>query len=933
MSSGKALALLAYVLLHRDAEVSRDAAAFALWPDHPENEARANLRRTLYRLQHDLPEGSRDWIAADARSLSWNSKIELWFDVEEFKSRLQSGEHFDEAVNLYRGDLLPSLDDEWLVSERESLRELFIKGLLGEAGRCLRTGNYSQGIDCAKRALQIDPWREDAFRSLFTLRVKSGDRSGALREYQTFEAELKRELGASPMAETQELVTQVLHGAPIGEEAPSNLPAQLTSFVGRDQDLAELRSLVTKSRLVTLVGPGGIGKTRLSVQAANSLRSEFKDGVWFIDLASVSETPYIVSTIASALGISAASLDRPLQETLITAIQKRQMLIVLDNCEQIIPALAPIVVALLQTCSGIRMLCTSREPLKTEGEDVMRLSGLPEADAVRLFMERARAADKHFETSDRNVQVTAEICRRLDGIPLAIELAAPRASALSLRRLQQRLDEHFRILTSGNTMTLPRHKTMHALIDWSYDLLSPEEQRLLRVAGVFVGGFTLEAAAALYVDAPNGDAVLDLLSSLIAKSLVQIEADPERERYSLLQITQQYALEKLDEAGELADARERHGQHFLNLAKAADETHGSANAREWLQRYRLEMDNMRTAVEHCYALGDTLSGAALIAAMRELWLEIGPYAEGLHRAERAVQVLGDDAPLAVRAGLWLTIGQLGNLLYLTAHARESSQKAADAFETLKDESHLAYALQTLGFSLIRSGLHDEAESMLVRAQTLAEQRGNRRVIARALLRRAHNASATGEAERALPLYERCLQISRTIEDDLYVGYVLGHLAIAYFRLGDLPHSASYGREAQEIFQRRKDAAKESNALANLAETYFAQGDFTQAKETARTAIGKALESESTVNALQALQHLAAIAAAEQHSRKAARLIGYADAVYGRLGTVFGDDATNTRDQAMESLQEQLTHAELQGLLNEGAALSADEAYALAVSEP
>jgi tetratricopeptide (TPR) repeat protein len=339
------------------------------------------------------------------------------------------------------------------------------------------------------------------------------------------------------------------------------------------------------------------------------------------------------------------------------------------------------------------------------------------------------------------------------------------------------------------------------------------------------------------------------------------------------------------------------------------------------------MDNVRAAIEYSFGHGDALSGAALIAAARELWQDLALYAEGLHRAELAMQLLPDDAPLAVRAGLWLVAAQLGNVLLLTLKSRDWGQRATDAFEILNDEPHLAYALQTLGFTLIRCGAHEDAETKLIRAQSIAERLGNRRIIARALLRRGHNAHAMGALERALPLYERCLSLSRTIEDDLYVGFALGHLANVYFSLGDLSQCISYGRAAREVFRQRKDAAKESNALGNLAECHIAMEQFAEAKETARASIEKALESESTVTAVYAVQHLAAIAAAERRPQTAARLLGYADAALPRLTPLRENEYT--RNRALEMLHAQLGDEELGLLLREGAELSDDEAFALA----
>lgn len=926
----KARALVAFLVSNRGLDIARERLLELLWGDYESERAREGLRTALSSVRHAVRivhEAADDLLLADKSIVRWVAPTD--FDVSRFDELARSTALSDKrlAVSMYAGDFLEGSYEEWVVRERDRISGLY-EAVLADLV------TQAQDVDAARILLTRNPFHEEAYGALIDMQVRANRPSAAAELVEQYRAAM-REIHAEPSAEFQRRFVHLQgvsgrkRAAPRVEAPASqtNLPVALTSFVGRSGDLADLKRLVRASRLVTLVGPGGIGKTRLATQAAGDLRTEFSDGVWFVDLATVPDARYVLSGIASVLGVSTASLDRALQEALIVAVQKRGLLLVLDNCEHVLAALAPIVAELLRTCPGIRVLCTSREPLKLEGEDILRLSGLPQADAIALFVERARATDKQFEMSGRNAPIVAAICERLDGIPLAIELAAPRVSVLSIKHLQRKLDDHFRILTSGDATALPRHKTVRALIDWSYELLSAREQLLFKLTGVFVGGFTLEGASALAAGALAGDEVLDVLSSLAAKSLVQVEAQRESERYALLQITQQYALEKLEESGDLPAARERHVDYFLKLARQADDAHGAANAREWLECYHAEMDNVRAAIEYSFGSGDPLSGAGLIAAARELWQDLSLYAEGLHRAERAMKILPDDAPLALRAGLWLVAAQLGNVLLLTWQSRDWGQRASDAFEMLHDEPHLAYALQTLGFTLIRCGAHEDAETALIRAQSLAERLGNRRIIARVLLRRAHNAHAMGALERALPLYERCLSLSRTIEDDLYVGFALDHLANVYFSIGDLPQCISYGRAAREVFRRRKDAAKESNALGNLAECHIAMGQFAEAKEAARASIEKALESESTVNAVYAVQHLAAIAAAERRPQTAARLLGYAQAALSRLTPL--PENTYTRDRAMEMLQAQLGGEELGLLLSEGAELTDGEAYALA----
>ncbi|HKU66408.1 MAG TPA: NB-ARC domain-containing protein [Candidatus Baltobacteraceae bacterium] len=931
----KARVLVAFLAANRGNDVARERLLELLWPHAEPERAREGLRTALSSIRHvlrtarNLPE---DVLFADKSVVRWRAIVQ--FDAARFEELASSSGTADKraALKLYGGDFLEGAYDEWAISERERLASLYER-VLAE----LVVG--ANDVDAARLLLARDPYHEPSYMILIGADLQAHRQTAAAELAAQYRSAM-REIRAEPSAEFQHRFGHLHAPPPVPDarrietsQAPAasgdtNLPAQLTTFIGREDDIAELKGLVRRSRLVTVAGTGGIGKTRLAIQAAADLRGDFKDGVWFVDLATVSDPDYIAPAIASALGIPISSIERPVIETLVLALQKRRLLLLVDNCEHLISAVAAIVLDLLRGCPQVHICATSREAIKVESEQLLRLSALCEADAMTLFAERARAANKRFELSDRVAPAVSAICRRLDGIPLAIELAAPRVNVLSPKHLLQHLDEHFRILTTSDTTAFPRHKTVRALTDWSYDLLTEQEQTLLRVAGVFVGGFTLEAAAALCEDVPAVD-VLDLLSSLVAKSLVQVDTDPENERYTLLQTTQRYARDKLAESREADSTYERHAEYFLALMQRSDREYGAASAREWLQRYRPEIDNVRAAIDYFLRQGNTQRAAGLTAAARELWLELGLYAEGFHRAQRALETLDQQASPALRAGLWLVVAQLANVLFLTPQALDASRRTVDAFEKLGDEQHLPYALQSEGYSLIRAGLHEDAESKLLQAQALAERLGNRRVLLRALLRRAHNASETGKYESAIPLYERCLQLAHALEDDLYVGYVTAHLSTVYFKLRDVPRAVSSGLTALEVFQRRNDSAKESHALANLAEYHLALNKIEPAKQYAHAAIQKALEAESMVSASFAVEMLASIAALEGDTQTAARLLGYVKAALTRLHFIGEVCDAVTRERAREALRKKASDAEIERLLHEGAALSDDEAFALA----
>ena len=410
----------------------------------------------------------------------------------------------------------------------------------------------------------------------------------------------------------------------------NNLPHQLTSFVGREREIAQLASLLGTRRLVTLTGSGGVGKTRAALQIGSAMVNARPDGVRFVELASLADASLVPATIARALQIQESSDGSPLQ-TLVSSMKDKALLLILDNCEHVIAEAANVVETLLQRCSGLQILATSREPMRVAGEHTYPLPPLaaPSVEsaiglvateaatygAIELFVERARAVDHHFALTDENAPILAEICRRLDGIPLAIELAAARVRIFSTVDLARRLDERFRILTGGTRTALPRQQTMWSTIDWSYDLLDDRERTLLRRVSVFSGGWTTDAAQAVCADVDlDRHKVLDLMMLLIDKSLVVADLSAKEARYRLLESTQAYGLEKLAQSGERETLSQRHAAWVAALTVSFRKAYNSLPREQWQRTLESEVDNIRTALT--YASGK--SDAAL--AVRILWL-------------------------------------------------------------------------------------------------------------------------------------------------------------------------------------------------------------------------------------------------------------------------------------------------------------------------
>ena len=414
----------------------------------------------------------------------------------------------------------------------------------------------------------------------------------------------------------------------------TNLPEPVSELIGRDAEIEEIRGLAMAHRLVTLTGPGGIGKTRLALAAARLLLPKFANGAWLAELASLSDPDVVPTTVAAAPGLHLPA-DAASAERIATALGSQHLLLVLDNCEHVIDAAAGLAEALLRTNAGLHVIATSREPLGAEGEVVYRVppldvpaAGTQDIDAVlkcgaaRLFVARARAAQRHFGRARSVSAATTAICRHLDGIPLAIELAAARVATLGIEGVAARLDDRFRLLTSGRRTALPRHQTLRATLDWSYDLLSASERQILGRLSIFSGSFTLDAAGMVAAGADiSRSGVVDGVVNLVTKSLVVADVDGQEPRYQLLETTRAYALEKLADTGERDDTARRHAEYYRRLLQRAAVESVKRPAAEWLATYGPDVDNVRAALDWAFSPGgDPSVGVALTMASVPLWL-------------------------------------------------------------------------------------------------------------------------------------------------------------------------------------------------------------------------------------------------------------------------------------------------------------------------
>jgi predicted ATPase/DNA-binding CsgD family transcriptional regulator len=584
----------------------------------------------------------------------------------------------------------------------------------------------------------------------------------------------------------------------------TNLPAQVSSFIGREADLAELRALVAGSRLVTLTGTGGAGKTRLALQVAAGLADAAADGVWFADLAPLTDPDLVAVTVADVLGVRQEAA-RPAADTLVEAVGGRSLLVLLDNCEHVVDACAKLADALLRGCPGLVLLATSREPLGVDGERVYRVPSLSvpadgddvaairASEAVRLLADRAAAQGVPLEWDGPAAAVAGRICRRLDGIPLALELAAARLRVMPPAEIDARLDGRFAILTGGSRAALPRQQTLRAMVDWSWELLTGGERAVLARLSVFAGGFDLAAAEAVATgpDMPAGE-VLGLLGTLVDKSLVQFgDTGAGPDRYRLLETVRQYAASRLDALSPAAAdvARAAHRDYYVDLAEAAAPQLRAHDQAAWLDRLDAELGNLRAALAYSLARTDPEPGLRLAASLRGYWRARGHAAEGAD---------------VLRA------------LLAAPAAQEATLPRAQALAAA------ANLLQQLGSY---AAAEDYSEEALV----IARAAGDSALIGELLYVRAWILLRQGQRDAALPLIESGLELARHLKEPHLTGFLLTARAHATYAAGDYPGATRDAREALALFRQAGDRQHVGTMLGNLGNYELSAGDLDAAR--------------------------------------------------------------------------------------------------------
>ncbi|WP_371406368.1 hypothetical protein OHA10_12565 [Kribbella sp. NBC_00662] len=891
----KARTLVKLLALTRDQRLHRDVLLEALWPDRPSTSAVNNLHQALHVARRALAgdESSNGLLELrdDFVVLLADGLVDV--DVRTFERLAALGrtsgdlDDLRAAVAAYTGDLLPEdRFEDWAVRPREELRATFGNLLVDFADAAAADHHEAEALDALTRALAIDPLHEHGVRSLMRRLAATGRSSEALAQYERLRGDLRTAYGTDPDPETQRLYQELLSGTPAAEppqqQARHNLAPALTSFVGREREIADVHRLMEQGRLVTLTGVGGAGKTRLAEEAARRLVDSYADGVWIADLVPVADPHLVADSVAAALGLDpAAGSDST--RTLITRLAPRNLLLVLDNCEHLLAACAGLASEIRRSCPGVSLLATSREPLHAPGEVTFRVPSLelPEPtdeldrlrtlSSVRLFVDRAQDVRPGFVLDPTNATAIVEICRCLDGIPLALELAAARASHLEAAEIAARLGEALSLL--GRPGEVTRHATLRATLEWSHALLSPDEQVLLRRLAVFSGSFSLRSAEKVCADErlPNSD-VLDLLGRLVDKSLLLVDHDGPRSRYRLLETIRQFAHERLFAAHEAAPMEAAHCRHFLELAADEDPERAGVVV-ERPQLLDADHDNLRAALN--WALRHDHERALLLGlSLSPYWLARGHFSEGAGWLERVLEVAVEPSRERARAIFALAI-LLARSGLADRLPRLGDEAVAVAYQS-GDQVDLVTTRVLRGTLLLGSGDLDEIEQTAVDSLAQADALGADPLAAAAQSLGAMTALFRENAELAQERFEECLRRLRQINPNTTRFFPAVTMCLPL-----VPIDGSWIPVFEETFLigRRVGAVQGIGyALSGLADAHRLTKNLDAAQDAVRRSVDTFTGIDDASGLGHALNHLGCIerdqglfGAAEKHLRDALRI--------------------------------------------------------------
>ncbi len=840
----KAASLVKLLALAPDHRLNREQAMDLLWPDLGRRAASNNLRQTLHTARKAFGAAGSRYLTSQDESLVLGPKGDLWVDAQAFEEaaraarRSQAPAAYRLALELYAGELPEDRYEPWAESRRADLRRVYLELLDDLAGLHEARGEYGPAIDALQSSAAEEPLNEEAHASLMRLYAVSGRQGEALAQYERLREIFSTQLDTEPGEATRRLREDIAAGRypPIQSAAPQpggppprepsgtgkhNLPAPLTSFVGRERDLVEVKRTLAMTRVLTLTGTGGSGKTRLALEVARDLIGAYPDGVWLVELAPLSEPGLVARAVAGALDV-AERPGQPLAHTLADALWPRQTLLILDNCEHLVDAVARLVDELVRSCPNLRLLATSREALGVSGEFNRPVSPLSLPDpgrpptveelerhgAARLFVERALYRPSAFALTPENAGAVANICRRLEGIPLAIELAAARVGVLAVEQISERLSDSLKLLTGGGRTMQSRQQTLRGSLDWSHALLNEPERELFGRLSQFAGGWTLEAAEVVCIGGSiEQDEVLDLLGGLVDKSLVVAAGTGGASLYRMLEPIRQYAQERLKQGGEAEAVRRRHAAFFLALSEKAEPELAGPQQRLWVEQLDREHDNLRAALSWALESGEGELGLRFGRALWRFWHTRGYLGEGQRWLEE-VLAASDPAPTPARIETLEGMGWMAQFEGGAERAEATYEEMLNLSRDLGDKGYIATALNSLGTLALARGDNERATVLLEENLAVLREMEDEPGTATTLKKHhAHNLlgalaiNQEGDYARGAEQWEESLALAREAGDTYRVGTTLSNLGYVAVMQGDHERATGLGEEALTLAAR------------------------------------------------------------------------------------------------------------------------------------
>jgi predicted ATPase/DNA-binding SARP family transcriptional activator len=914
--------LLTFLILAGGREVRRSSLAQALWPD--KDGATSYLRTSLWESRKALGDEASRLLSPTPRTLRLDvSGADIDLIAFDRAIARRDTASLQEAIALYRGPLLPGCLEPWLEIEREVRHQSYIEALQELSARAAGAGDYEQAVIYLRKACAADPYWEPTRRALMEALAHCELISEALQEFHDLRERLHRERNAEPAPETRTVFDRLraktrpappLPPPPPFPIPPPPLPQPPTSLIGREAALREIQARLHLTRLLTLMGAGGVGKTRLALAIAHEIGAEYADGIWFVELAALKDPEHVARAVAHALHVRAEP-PQPLLQTLAEYLVPRSLLLILDNCEHLLDACAELVTALRAACPRLRILTTSRQPLGIMGETTWRVPSLPAPGpaqitaegaeltilvgsyaAVQLFVERA-AMQTSFQLTPDNARTVAAICRLLDGIPFAIELAAARMRLLLPTQILKGLDDRFRLLTGGIAM-LPRHQTLWALIDWSYTLLTPEEQFLLRQLAVFRGGFTLEAVEAIATGATITTALsavtgkigkidkdevssllFNLLTSLIDQSLVIAEHGlVDEARYALPETVRQFARYQLTSNREELLVGARHRDFFVALAEAAEPQLRGSGQPHWVYRLEREHDNLRAALDYQGDdAGDAESRLRLAAALWNFWAIRSYVTEGLQRLLDALEHAPVSSPFRAQA------------LVATGVLTDYNGFPEQAIPLLTEALHLARQSGDRWLSghalLMVAWVHRRidpicAVRLMGEAEALAREIGDPWLLIQTLSTGGFMAlyHDDGDVPQARRRFHEAEPLCRALGDPWLMSEIVYHLGLVSSVEGHSDVAEILFVESIQLSRELGDRRGLCTTLCYLAQVRLRQGDHEAAQRQFMEGLALSIEVNSIRGIEGVLEGMALLAQAQRKPQRAARLLGAAEAL-------------------------------------------------------